>query len=272
MRNCVFLSLLGLFLSLGVARAAGPNPNTEAVELVRGQVEKANARVEKLRQGYAAGAVSKRELEDAEADARDLERRLQTLSELNSGSEPGPAEARRRVEWARYDSEKATAKAKKLAALYQEGVVSRNETEAAQESAAQAETYLHLNEELLRRIEEIAAMPKQPRPPRAAPPGSGLGDGGFSVAAFYRLQDDYFRRFHHALPISAFGPSETHEKMGFDHEGRVDVALNPDSAEGQWLILQLEARHIPFIAFRGAVAGKATGAHIHMGFPSPHAS
>jgi hypothetical protein len=53
--------------------------------------------------------------------------------------------------------------------------------------------------------------------------------------------------------------------MGFDHRGRVDVAVSPDQPEGKWLMRYLETNRIPYFAFRMAVAGKATGAHIHIG-------
>jgi cell division protein FtsB len=248
---------------------ASPRDDSQAIAQAQEQVERANAKLEKLREGYAAGVVSRRQLEDAEADARDLEQRLQSLNDPNR--QPGLDDAKRRVEEARYDYEKAAARAKRSAELYDVGAVSRNDNEAVQATAQQAETTLKLYEELGRRLEAIAAMPKTPRP-YYVPPGGSLsnGDSGFSVATFYRLEDDFFRQFHHLLPVSAFGESETHEKMGFDHEGRVDIALNPDSPEGRWLIAQLEARHIPYIAFRSAVPGKATGPHIHIGFPSPH--
>ena len=57
--------------------------------------------------------------------------------------------------------------------------------------------------------------------------------------------------------------------MGFDHTGRVDVALHPDDLEGFFLIEVLESWGIPYIAFRSAVPGQATGPHIHIGNPSP---
>jgi hypothetical protein len=63
--------------------------------------------------------------------------------------------------------------------------------------------------------------------------------------------------------------THTHEVMNFDHTGRVDVALSPDSPEGVWLIEQLTLHDVPFLVFRSAVPGKATGAHIHLGLPSP---
>ena len=56
-----------------------------------------------------------------------------------------------------------------------------------------------------------------------------------------------------------------HRALGFDHRGRVDVAVVPDAPQGRWLKRYLEARHIPYFAFRAAVPGQATGAHIHIG-------
>ena len=56
--------------------------------------------------------------------------------------------------------------------------------------------------------------------------------------------------------------------MGFDHRHAIDVAVHPDSPEGQALIFYLRGEGIPFLAFRQAVPGSATGAHIHIGRPS----
>jgi hypothetical protein len=53
--------------------------------------------------------------------------------------------------------------------------------------------------------------------------------------------------------------------MGLDHRNRVDVALNPETSEGLWLRQLLEKLHIPYLAFRSAVAGAATAPHIHIG-------
>ena len=49
----------------------------------------------------------------------------------------------------------------------------------------------------------------------------------------------------------------------------IDVAVHPDSAEGQWLMKELRAGGIPFIGVRGVVAGASTGAHVHVGPESP---
>jgi len=76
------------------------------------------------------------------------------------------------------------------------------------------------------------------------------------------------QKFGHSMPISAFGQTGVHDRLGFDHHNSMDVALNPDSSEGQALMAYLRQSGIPFIAFRHAVPGSATGAHIHVGYPS----
>jgi hypothetical protein len=48
----------------------------------------------------------------------------------------------------------------------------------------------------------------------------------------------------------------------------MDVAVNPDSAEGKALIAFLREKGIPFIPLRAAKDGIATGPHIHIGYPS----
>jgi hypothetical protein len=68
------------------------------------------------------------------------------------------------------------------------------------------------------------------------------------------------------------GETAVHRALGFDHRGRVDVGLHPDTPEGAWLRAYLIENRIPFFLFRQAVPGKATGAHIHIGPISPHLS
>jgi hypothetical protein len=92
-----------------------------------------------------------------------------------------------------------------------------------------------------------------------------LGDVA-KVDAFFRL------KFARPLPVSAVGQTVTHNQLGFDHREAVDVALHPDSAEGQALIGYLTSQGVSFIAIRGAIPGSATGAHIHIGPPSRRVS
>jgi hypothetical protein len=83
-----------------------------------------------------------------------------------------------------------------------------------------------------------------------------------------QVQNFFYSKFKRALPVSAFGQSELHNRWRYDHSNAMDVGLNPDSAEGQALIAYLQGRGIPFMAFRRAVAGSASGPHIHIGQPS----
>ncbi len=96
------------------------------------------------------------------------------------------------------------------------------------------------------------------------------GDGIFTPEMLSRVAAAYAQRFGKPLPVSANGETAVHRALGFDHRGRVDVALHPDQPEGVWLRDYLKARRIPYFAFSQAVPGKATGAHIHMGPVSTH--
>ena len=90
----------------------------------------------------------------------------------------------------------------------------------------------------------------------------------WSIAEAPRVEKFFSQTFGHRLPITALGQSDTHKRLGFDHRDSIDVGLHPDSAEGQALINYLRKSGIPFLAFRGAVPGAATGPHIHIGRPS----
>lgn len=87
----------------------------------------------------------------------------------------------------------------------------------------------------------------------------------FTDADLKDLQRDFLKTFNRALPVSAHGESAVHRSMGFDHSGRTDVAVSPDTTEGAWLRRYLTAKGVAYYAFRSAVRGKATGAHIHIG-------
>ncbi len=94
------------------------------------------------------------------------------------------------------------------------------------------------------------------------------GSALFKLSDISRVQDFYSKHFGVLLPISAFGQTELHTQMGYDHREAVDVAVRPDSPEGLALMKFLGASGISFIAFRSALPGSSTGAHIHIGHPS----
>lgn len=95
------------------------------------------------------------------------------------------------------------------------------------------------------------------------------GPATWSLAEAPWLDRFFRRRFGQALPISAYGQSPVHDQLGFDHHQGLDVLLHPDSREGVALLGFLRGLGVSFIAFRRPVAGAATGAHIHVGAPSP---
>jgi len=103
-------------------------------------------------------------------------------------------------------------------------------------------------------------------PAEAAELAAGYSaDGTFIYATYAKVEMAFRERFGKPMPVSAMGETAVHRAMGFDHRGRVDVAINPDQPEGVWLVEYLKQNHIPYFAFRGPVKGKATGAHIHIG-------
>lgn len=118
------------------------------------------------------------------------------------------------------------------------------------------------------RAEEEADTDVQYRAPRRVIERfDGLGQ--FRDVDFARVSTAFQRQFYRPLPVSAKGETATHRALGFDHRGRVDIALNPDQREGIWLLNYLRRLKIPYYAFRAAVRGKATAPHIHLGPPSP---
>jgi len=90
----------------------------------------------------------------------------------------------------------------------------------------------------------------------------------WSIAEAPKVERFFSQTFGRRLPITALGQSDTHNRLGFDHRDSIDVGVHPDSREGQTLINFLRAAGIPFLAFRRAVPGAATGPHIHIGRPS----
>lgn len=98
------------------------------------------------------------------------------------------------------------------------------------------------------------------------------GTGKWRLADSGRIEEFFRRKFRKPLPLSAFGQSDLHTRWGWDHRNGMDVGLHPDSTEGRALIEFLRAESIPFLAFRGAVPGVATGPHIHIGNRSPRIS
>jgi hypothetical protein len=114
-----------------------------------------------------------------------------------------------------------------------------------------------------------------PPPMPTVNPGASAAEEESDVVArsqgkmFGDIKPFFLSKFGRTLPVSAFGQTRLHSRLGFDHRNSVDVALSPDSREGRALLGKLRAFGVPFITFRKAIPGIATGAHIHIGRPSP---
>lgn len=94
------------------------------------------------------------------------------------------------------------------------------------------------------------------------------GSPGWGLAEAWKIQRFFSDTFKRELPIAVFGQGAIHERWRLDHRNAMDISLHPDSAEGQALLNFLQKNGIPYLAFRAAIPGTATGPHIHIGRPS----
>jgi hypothetical protein len=94
------------------------------------------------------------------------------------------------------------------------------------------------------------------------------GLGGWNLGDAWKVQRFFSDSFKKQLPIAVFGQGPIHDRWRLDHRNSMDISLHPDGAEGQALMSFLQKNGIPFLAFREAIPGTATGPHIHIGRPS----
>jgi hypothetical protein len=94
------------------------------------------------------------------------------------------------------------------------------------------------------------------------------GAGTWALSDAWKVQRFFMDSFKRQLPVGVFGQGAIHDRWRLDHRNAMDVSLHPDGPEGQLLMNYLRANGIPFLAFRAAIPGTATGPHIHIGRPS----
>lgn len=177
---------------------------------------------------------------------------------------------------------KATDSLNQLRQLYAEGLVARVEVEKAEQDLAaatsdveQTKTQIANAEKLTAEIQKAAELAKSKplvKPTLMSRNNLVMRSSGTISATLatnlLNVQQFFQNTFGRPLPTSAIGQSETHDKMGWDHRNAFDIGINPDSSEGQAVISYLKMTGIPFLAFRSAIPGVATGPHIHVGNPS----
>ena len=94
------------------------------------------------------------------------------------------------------------------------------------------------------------------------------GAGGWNLSEAWKVQRFFSDTFSKQLPIAVFGQGAIHERWRLDHRNAMDIQLHPDGPEGRALLDFLQKNGIPYLAFRSAIPGTATGPHIHIGRPS----
>ena len=233
---------------------------------------------ERVRALVAAGALPKSALDKLRENDADLadettlgatlfsSTRLEDLNENQCATMLAAAE--RRVE-------RRERRASTLRPLVEAGLFARAELTAVESELAERRRVLELARGRAEFLRQLVAIARQEQAADNSTPGAPGpiaehfdGRGAFGTSEWRSVLLAYEKQFGKALPISAFGETAVHRALGYDHRGRVDIALSPDQAEGEWLLRFLEAQAIPYYAFRGAIAGKATAAHIHIGPPS----
>lgn len=192
------------------------------------------------------------------------------------------AHAQSLVELQQAEVEKLTKNTDLLRQLYSEGLIARIELEKAEQDLTAAKTRI----EETKKAAELAKVQAQELAkaqqltnaksfvkPTLMPLNKSATvmrstAGSWSIANLGSVQNFFSSTFGKPLPTSAIGQSATHNRMGWDHRNSVDVGVHPDSTEGRALIAYLQNAGIPFLAFRVAIPGVATGPHIHIGTAS----
>lgn len=239
-----------------------------AVALAAAVVAAAEAELKRLEALVEAGAAPRSALEAARRrlqDARNDQFLKDTLYSGNVVPDQVPDMLRAAFELRTRAAEALSSQEK----LVKEGVLPPTVLERPREDLAHMDRQLELAQSRAKLIEELAEMAQREAELAEEALASFEGKTTLTDTEFLRIETAYFDQFSRPLPVSARGSTAVHRSLGFDHRERFDVALNPDQSEGRWLTRLLDRLQVPYIAFRRAVTGKATGAHIHVGLPSP---
>lgn len=274
-------------LSLGIWTAFGQAPPDSLEAISQKRVELATRELERVRQLVDAGAEARVRIEQAEenlADAQDdvvLARTLDappSITGVNDQTiEDMLAAAQRRLD-------RQQARVDQARKLVEQGLTAKSYLAPFEQELATRQTNLALARSRAEWMREMMALAKAPARGSVPQPDrldalttdqeenfAGAIEHYEGLGAFNESKDlkplelAFAKKFDRPLPISADGETDTHRALGFDHRGRVDVAILPTAPEGVWLRHYLQSQKIPYYAFTRAVPGKATGAHIHIG-------
>jgi len=179
---------------------------------------------------------------------------------------------------------KAEAELTKSRELFAAGLISRRAVEAGEVAVAQekdkvaevnrrmASADSQIADTLLEAEAETKLAKSKPLPKggmiRTASFIRYNGSAVWALSDAWKVQRFFLEAFKKPLPIAVIGQGPIHDRWRLDHHNAMDVSLHPDGPEGQALLGFLRANGIPFLAFREAIPGTATGPHIHIGRPS----
>ncbi|HEX3684707.1 MAG TPA: hypothetical protein VHU83_19375 [Bryobacteraceae bacterium] len=271
----LILCILGGLSAGAQSAVAGDTPASEGARALSSVLlDRAQNEVVRIRALVEQGTLPKSLLEEAEArlaDAQDQAILTATLYGAARLQDMTPQQATAMLEAAQRRVDRQSRIVADRQKLLDGGIISRSEFTLFENELDSRNRVLDLAQNRARLLEQLRAMAEtEQQLERAAhAPAEVLirydGNGLFNLGDLPTISSEFEKRFHHPLPISAFGQTLVHQSMGLDHRNRVDVALNPDQVEGIWLRQLLEKLHVPYLAFRSAMAGAATAPHIHIG-------
>ncbi len=274
---------VAIFLSVGALAVFGQTPAPAPETTANKGIELAEQELQKVSELVDAGALPRLRLEQARenlADAQDealLERTL--FGELPAAGTSDKlmdemvAAAQRRVE-------RQQTRINEASKLVADGLEPQSSLTPLQQELAIRSMNLNLAHSRASLVAEMTALAKYQKTAAEIHETTSIvfrdsyshGMEHYEGSGLFRESRDlkplaaaFSQKFDRPLPISAEGETSLHRALGFDHRGRVDVAVSPNAPEGIWLLRYLRSRKIPFYAFTRAIPGKATAAHIHIG-------
>jgi|tagenome__1003787_1003787.scaffolds.fasta_scaffold20973177_3 hypothetical protein len=243
------------------------------------QLDRAKSELERTERLVADGTLPQIKLDEARAhlaDAEDEALLSRTLFGTKMAGSMTQDEANQMLAAAQRRVDRARAAFDDRQRLLASGAIARIDVESASRELDDRQRVLGFAKDRVRLLGELATMAENERQLARSADASSLrtsvirsnGNGSFSLGDLTAIQAQFENRFHRPLPVSALGQTLTHQSLGLDHRNRVDVALSPSQTEGIWLLNLLDRLHVPYLAFRTAVAGAATAPHIHIGLGS----
>ena len=181
------------------------------------------------------------------------------------------------------DVSRAEAQLTQAKALFEAGLIPKNQLTQSEMNVAAAKDKVTETVRLMSNADTQIAETLLEAQAESQLARTRIAKGGFTRTASYvryagasnwglfdawKVQRFFIDSFKKQLPIAVFGQGAIHDRWRLDHRNSMDISLHPDGPEGQALMNFLRNNGIPFLAFRGAIPGTATGPHIHIGRPS----